>query len=455
MTSNTASPAGTIPNAPGALPFIGHSAALARHPLRFLSSMANAGDLLQVRLGPFRTIAVCNPDIARQVFRNDRVFDKGGPMFDLIKEVTGHRAMVVMEHAEHRPRRRMVQPAFHHARFPAYAEVILDQVDAVMGSWREGESIDLYEQSKLITSRVGLLTMFSYMQPDWLLKRALRDSITIMEGVFRRIITPSALNRIPTLGNLRYNRANARLRAVVDEIIDEYRRHDVDRGDMLSVLLKAESEQQAGVQGRTAVSNTDVHDEVTVFFLAAMDTTAASLAWTLTEMMRRPEVYQRLRSELAAELGGERVSLADLPRLKYMAQVAAESLRLHPPVWLLTRNVTADTELAGHTVKAGSAILLSPYVLHQREDMFPDAGRFDPDRWAEPGMTSRIRDALMPFGSGPRKCIGEVFGMTELLLALARIVPTWELGSRGSEPRSSVSFVLSPRNSRATLRRIA
>ncbi|MCS7477935.1 cytochrome P450 [Umezawaea endophytica] len=441
-----------IPRAPGAVPLLGHSGALLRDPLLFLRSTANAGDLLRVDLGPFKTIAVCDPELARHVFRHDRVFDKGGPMFDLIKEVTGHRSMVVMDRDSHRTRRRMVQPAFHSARFPEYTRVILDQVDTVMDSWHDGDRIDLYEQMKLVTARVGLLTMFSHMQPEWIISRTLRDSITIMNGVFRRIVTPSALNRLPTAGNLRYQRANARLRVVVDRIVDEYRRHGVNRGDLLSVLLNAESD---GTPDGTSppITNTDVHDEVTVFFLAAMDTTAASLAWTMTELMRRPEVYRRVREEMDVVLAGRRASADDLPRLRYTGQVIAESLRLHPPVWLLTRNATVDTELAGHPVEAGSAILLSPYLLHQREDAFPEAGSFDPDRWAE--QAKQDRDSLLAFGFGPRKCIGDVFAVTEMTLALARIIPTWDLEpDHCVEVRSSASFVLSPRRSTATLKRI-
>ena len=444
----------TIPKAPGSLPFLGHSAALMADPLRFLRSVANAGPLQRVHLGPFKAIAVCDPELARQVFRNDRLFDKGGRIFDLIKEVTGYRSMVVMDRDHHRQRRRIVQPAFHPARFPEYAEVMLDQIDTVMDSWSDGERIDLYEQMKLVTARVGLLTMFSYMQPEWIISRTLHDSITVMNGVFRRIISPPALNRLPTRGNLRYRRANARLRVVVDRIIDEYREHGVNRGDLLSALLNAEdAPSEAGTS--TKIGNTDVHDEVTVFFLAAMDTTAASVAWALTELMHSPEIYQRVRAEMETVLGGRRVSMADLPRLTYTAQVVRETLRLHPAVWLLTRNVTADTTLDGHQVRAGSEILVSPYLLHQREEAFPDAQRFDPDRWAQPGPGKQTQDAHVPFGVGPRKCIGETFAMTEIFLALARIVPTWELKPRRmTRAPSSISFVLSPRKSVAAVRRI-
>lgn len=447
----------SIPKAPGSLPFLGHSVSLIRDPVRFLKSTANAGDLLAVHLGPFKTIAVCDPELARSVFRNDRVFDKGGPVFDLLTEVIGHRSMVVMDRDRHRTRRRMVQPAFRPARHPEYADVMVDQLDAVMASWKEGARIDLYEEMKQVTARVGLLTMFSYMQPDWILSRTLRDSITIMNGIFRRIVTPSALNRLPTPGNLRYNRANARLKEVVERIVDEYRRHDVDRGDLLSVLINAQSDPatEAGGAPTTAITNTDVHDEVTVFLLAAMDTTAAALAWTLTELMHHPDLLSRLRQELTAELGGERVTLTDLPRLKFTTQVVQESLRLHPPVWLLTRNVTADTELAGYSIAAGSDLLVSPYIVHQREEVFPDQERFDPDRWAQPHLTKQARDSYMPFGSGPRKCIGEDFGMIEILLALSHIIPAWELEPRPGVPvRSTVSFVLSPRKSTAVLTRI-
>jgi pentalenene oxygenase len=348
-----------------------------------------------------------------------------------------------------------VQPAFHPARFPAYADVIRGQVDAVLDTWHDGQRIDLFAEMKVITARIGLLTMFTYMQPDWVLSQALRDSIVVMDGLFRRIVAPSFVNRLPTPDNLRFNRANARLRTVVDRIIDEYRRHGVNCGDMLSSMLNVEEcSSSAGITAEE-ITNTDVHDEVTVFFLAAMDTTAAALAWTLTELMRHPDVRDRLLREFDSVLAGRPAGLDDLPKLTLTNQVAHEILRLHPPVWLLTRIVTTDTELAGRPVKAGTTLFISPYVVHQREEVFAHPGRFDPDRWAEPNLTRQARSSLMPFGFGARKCIGSVFGMTELTLALTRIIPRWHLEPDPRDTaRSSTSFVLSPRRSRARLRRI-
>ncbi|GGO93382.1 cytochrome P450 [Wenjunlia tyrosinilytica] len=446
----------SIPTAPGSRPLLGHGGALLRDPLRFLSSLPEIGDLVRVNVGPFEWIAVCDPDLMLHVFRDDRTFDKGGLLFDRIKEVTGPRALAVMEHADHRTRRRIVQPAFHPSQFTAYSQVITQQVSAVMDSWRDGQYLDLFSEMKLITARAGLLTMFSYMQPDLVLSQALDDTIVVMDSLFRRTVAPTLLNNMPLPANIRYNRANQRIRDLVDRIIHEYRSHGVNCGDLMSVLLNLGDADSSAPGADEGISNADIYDEVTVFFLAVMETTAALLSWTLTEVAQRRHIHERLRQEVDDVLAGKPPELKDLPDLKFTVQTLQESLRLHPPVWMLTRNVTADTELLGRKIAAGSTIMLSPYILHQRADIFPDPGRFNPDRWLKESVTKRPRNALLPFGHGARKCIGDVFGMTEAALVLASIISGWDLVPHPTHRgRASISFVLSPRRSlvRITARR--
>lgn len=444
----TAKSSSSISTAPGRIPFIGHATALLRQPLSFLSTVGNDNDLVRIDIGPFKTIAVCDPRLAKHVFQQDRVFDKGGRFYDLVKEVTGTRSMVVMAYDDHRSRRQLVQPAFHSSRFGSYAQVMTEQVDAVTTSWRSEQVIDLFAEMKLLTARVGLLTMFTYMPPQWLLDQALDDSISLMDGLFKRIVAPSFVNRFPIPENIRFNRANARLRKVMDYIIEQYRLHNVDCGDMLSSLLKSPDEDRV-----SAVTNTDIQDEVTVFFLASMETTASLLAWTFTELLRHPSSMDRLRHELDTVLSGRRATLADLPKLTFTRQVLVENLRLHPPVWMFTRIATQDTELADHFIPAGTTILLSPYIFHHRENVFPDADLFDPDRWAESRLTKDAYDAFMPFGFGARRCIGEEFSMTEAMLAVAHILQVWHMTAESQLGRTALSFVLSPRDSLARVTR--
>jgi cytochrome P450 len=438
----------SIPVAPGSRPLIGHGGKLLRDPLRFLSSLADIGGLVGIKIGSFEGIAVCDPSLALDVFRDDETFDKGGQLFDRLKEVTGPGALPIMDHADHRARRRLVQPAFHSSRIPAYAGIMAEQVGTVMDSWSDGQYIDAFYDMKLISARIGLLSMFTYMQPDFVLSRALEDSIELMDGLFRRAVAPSLVNKMPIPGNLRYNHANKRLRSVVGRIIDEYRSHGVNCGDLLSFLLAGDGSEPPAADAIEKVSDSDIYDEVTAFFLAALETTAALLAWTLTEVVQQRDIYERLRLEVDEVLAGKPAKWEDVPNLEFTRQTLQESLRLHPPVWLLTRNVTMDTELLGCQIVAGSTMILSPYIIHQNADIFPDPGRFDPDRWLKPNVTKRTRNALLPFGYGPRKCMGDVFGMTEAVLALASVISRWDLEPHPtSRGRASVSFVLSPRKS--------
>ena len=151
---------GAIPAAPGGWPLLGHVVPLLTAPLAFVNSLPSLGDLVQIRLGPMKAVVVCDPELTRQVLVHDQVFDKGGPMYERARELVGD-GLGTCPHSRHRRQRRLTQPAFHHARLPAYARTMTEQINTVTGGWRDGQVLDVLAEMQALTTRVMLATMFS------------------------------------------------------------------------------------------------------------------------------------------------------------------------------------------------------------------------------------------------------------------------------------------------------
>ncbi|GAA5188727.1 cytochrome P450 [Rugosimonospora acidiphila] len=435
--------------APGALPVFGHVLPLLRDPLAFLASLPASGDLARIRIGPFSAVVVCDPELTRQVLRDDASFDKGGPLFDRAREIAGG-GVATCPHGQHRRQRSLVQPAFHHDRIPGYAQTMTAQIAAVAGSWRDGQVLDIPAETLKITMGAGVETMFSGELPPTALRETLDDLATVFAGMYRRAIMPPAFNRLPTPANRRYHQARTRLRHTIDALIAERRAHPADRGDLLSALLTARDVDGDG----GGLAEAEISDQVITFFLGGPESTANALAWALHLVAQHPHVEERLYAELDSVLAGALPTLDHLPRLALTGRIITETLRLYPPLWMLTRVTTAPVQLGDHRLPANTTLVYSPYLLHHRGDLFEDPERFDPERWDGDHRPSR-RGAFIPFGSGPRRCVGDQFGITMATLSLAAITARWRLQSLPSHPpRPTAALTLRPRGlqMRATVR---
>lgn len=430
-----------VPVAPRALPLLGHLPSLVRDPLGFFRSLPESGDLVQIRLGPARALVVCDPGLTWQVLSHDRLFDKGGLFIERARDVFGD-GLGTCPHSLHRRQRRLAQPAFHHQRMPAYAQVMIDQITEVTDAWRPGQALDVLAETTAITSTVTSATMFADTLSPEMREQALADLTVVLSGIIQQMVLPAPANRLPTPGLLRYRRASARLRETLREVISTRRASPADHGDLLSALLAARDIVEDG----NGLSDSEVLDEAVSFFFAATDTTASTLAWALHLLSQHPGIRASLYAEVDSVLAGRAVSYDDVPKLELTRRIITETLRLWPAGWMFTRITTDGTELGGFPIPADTTLVYSPYLIHHHPGCYDEPDRFDPDRWLPERRGTVARHAYIPFGGGARKCIGEDFGLTQATLALAAITSRWNLRAvPGRHVQPSVAAVIRPK----------
>ncbi|MEU1814105.1 cytochrome P450 [Streptomyces roseifaciens] len=427
--------------APGALPLVGHAWPLMRRPLDFLRSLPAHGDLVEIRLGSVPAYVPCHPDLLRQVLFDDRTFDKGGAFFTRFRDVVGN-GLGSCEHRDHRRQRRLVQPSFHRTRLEGYAEVMADEAARLSASWSGGRVVDVFPAMFGLALRTVTRTLFSAHLAEEEVAR-LQDSFRVaLGGLFRRMFVPGPVQRLPLPANRRYARALADLHGTVDRLVTAYRRGGQDHGDLLSTLIAAREE-----DGRGGLTDAEIHDQVTTMVFGGSETVAATLTWSLYALARHPEAARELHAELDAVLGDRAVTPADLPHLPRTGQVVTESLRLYPPAWLFTRVTTAPVELAGRRLPPGTTIVVSPPVVHHSPAVHLCPAEFRPARWPADQPGRPPRDGFAIFGVGARKCVGDVYAMTEATLTLATLCHRWRMEcAPGTDARPRpLSTVQSPR----------
>jgi cytochrome P450 len=205
----------------------------------------------------------------------------------------------------------------------------------------------------------------------------------------------------------------ARLTAIIDPLIDARRRAGVDTGDVLSALLAAHDEDGA------PLDDEQIREELRTALAAGFETTFDTLFWSLYLLARHPAEEERLHAEVDAL--GHAPTFGDLGSLPFTRMVIEEALRLYPPVVWLARVAAADDEIGGFTIPAGGSVVFSMYVTHRHPDFWERPDAFEPDRFGPERAATRVRGAYLPFGLGPRRCIGERLALMETTLALAGI----------------------------------
>jgi cytochrome P450 len=428
----------SIPGAPGRLPVLGHLVALARNPFRFLESLRTVGEIVRVDAGNWPVYMVTTPKLVREALVTRAGSLARGRIYDRARILFGD-GLATSEGSFHRQRRRLVQPAFHQQRIAGYADAMRRHTDALIASWEPGQRVAIDRVMHELTLRIVADALFSVDVDSTSIAEVQQHVPTIMRGIAARMLTPRYLDRWPIPSNIRFDAASARLRAVVMELIASRRRSNREREDLLSVLLAAQDTDRD-----ETMSDAQVCDEVISLLIAGTETPATTLSWAFHALAARPEVEQRLHSEVDSVAGGLLIDADKIGKLEYTGRVLNEVLRLHP-VLVFTRRATSETQIGGWRIPAGTEIAYSPYALHRDPEVYPDPTRFDPDRWL-PGRAADLAPRTFnPFGAGHHKCIGDSFAWTEMNIVVASIARHWRLRlAAGHSVREAIAEVPRP-----------
>ena len=408
-----------LPSGPHARGLLGDMPAFRRDPLDYLLRCAQEyGDVVALRFGPRRVFLLNNPDdIEEALVTQHRSLSKG-PALRRSTPLFGN-GLLTSEGDFWRRQRKLAQPAFHRDRIADYARVMVEETEQRIAGWQDGETLDIHHEMMQLTMPIALKTLFgSALEQPARVSQALEMAQNNFARWIHYITMLPAWAPTPSVPGLA--RAIRDLDAIVYKLIAERRASGEDRGDLLSMLLRVQDEEDGAT-----MTDKQLRDEVLTLFLAGHDTTALTLTWALYLIARHPQAEAKARGELQASLGYRVPTAADRPNLKYVEQVIQETMRLYPPAWTIGRSVVQACAIGSRQYEEGSTLIMSQWVVHHDARWFADPNAFMPERWEGDFAKTLPRFAYFPFGGGPRVCIGNTFALMETTLILAAILQRW------------------------------
>ena len=389
------------------------------------------GDLVSFQAGPTTAVFVNQPEGVRHILQdNARNYSKDTVQYNALSSITG-RGLLTSDGDLWFRQRRLEQPAFSRPRLAALDTFVVPAVQRLLDHWETHlptrQSIDVDQHMMQVTLEIVGKALFSIDLSSQ--APALTSAVlTTLDHIVHRARNPISLPAfLPTRRNLRFRAALSTLDAAVYDLMAARQEAGDPGDDMLGMLMKARDEETG-----QPMSERQVRDEVITLLIAGHETVASALTWTFHLLAANPDARQRLENEVHSVLGGRLPTTADLPNLPYTGWVFSEALRLYPPAWLITRKALAEDQISGHTLAPGTLIILSPYVLQRAPAYWPEPERFLPERFEPSTEKARPRYAYIPFGGGPRLCIGSNFAQIEAQLILALVAQRFRLESDAS-----------------------
>lgn len=393
-------------------------------PLSFLVEVSERyGDLVAFPVPGAPALLLNDPaDVRRVLQTSARHWGKQTVQYAALARVTGP-GLLASSEASWIEHRRLAAPAFHHHRLEAVGDQVRAAADAAItarlgacssAAGSSGASVDV----AALTHRIGLdavgRALFSADLSDQAqrLLDATSDAARLVVRLGRSVMPTAA--RAPTPTNLRLRRTRRRLDEISAEIVEQRRARGRSSAagshgeDLLGLLLDSD------------LTDAEIRHELVTMVIAGHETVAAALAWTLMLLAEDQPAQDRLRAELASHPGPVPM-LGHRDRLPWTRAVVDEALRLFPPAWALSRRSHQADVIGGREVPAGTMVVVSPWLLHRRDDSWPDPLAFRPERFLDPAAG---RSGYLPFGQGPRLCIGREFALGEMVLVLSRLLAT-------------------------------
>ena len=410
------------------MPSVLQAVGWAERPLPFMERCQKRyGDIFTLRIRHAGTwVFLCDPEDVKLVFTADPELLGVGEANSLLGPILGSRSVMLLEEPEHMAHRKRMLPSFHGPLMERYADITTAVARREVASWPVGEPFALWPRMQDITLGVIMRVVFGELDTDHLRRlRELLRELTEWMNVPRRLTLLAAIGPRSMVRNPKFR---TMMSAVEGAVLEEVRRrrHEPDsraREDVVAMLERAHHEDGSPLSDR------ELRDELITLLIDGP--TSTSLAWAFERLLRHPDKLARLREEVRA--GAEGV---------YMDAVLKETLRLCPPVPVLVRRLLAPMRLGGYTVPAGATVAPCAYLMHRREEIYPQPRSFKPERFLErPAGTY----TWIPFGGGVRRCLAASFALLEMRQVMQTVLGEVDLRpvEQRSErvARSSIAFV--------------
>jgi cytochrome P450 len=358
------------------------------------------------------------------------------------------RGLLTSEGETWRRHRRIMAPSFDPRSVAGYAPVMTAVTEELLAQWdalAEPRETDVAAAMMHATLHIISRAMFSSDSDE------IVDTVESGVNRYQNTVRPSLLDLLHVPLWLARILAPKRTEGILDEFDAKVDRLLIERGrksdaedeakdepkhepnhepqDLLARLLAARDSEGGG-----AMTAQEVRDQVVTIFMAGHETTSQALSWTWYLLAQHPDAERKLHDELAGVLGGRTPRYEDIADLRYTRMVIEESMRLYPPAHTIGRQPVGPDEVLGHRIPAGAEVLIMPWLLHRKPSLWENPGRFEPERFEPARAAARPRFAYIPFGAGPRICIGAAFAMTEAVLILATIAQRYRLRLKPGHP---------------------
>jgi cytochrome P450 len=422
----------TLPPGPKARWITGHLRDFRADPLDFLARCAREhGDFVPLRIGFRKILLVSDPVAIEEVLlTKSRNFIKHFGL-QMTRQLLGN-GLLTSEGDFWLRQRRLAQPAFHRDRIHEYGHVMIDHTRAMLAGWHNRDCRDLVAEMMGLTLRIAAKTLFDADESGGdaaVVREQLGKSLRLFNARFSSLIRfPLGW---PTPRNLKMRAVGRRLNEIIYKYIRRRRQEGVTgRSDLLSLLLHARDVEGDG----TGMTDAQLRDEVMTLFLAGQETTALALSWGWYLLCQHPAVEERLIAEIRNVLADRPLTVDDVPRLKYAEAVILESMRLHPPAYVLGREAIRDVTVGGYAVAKGWTVFMAQSVVQRDPRWWDKPDEFRPGRWLDGSTKDLPKYAYFPFGGGPRICIGNTFAMMETVIVLAEVVRRFHFERTSNEP---------------------
>ncbi len=405
-------------------PFIGNLPEFARDPIKFVTRLQrDYGDVAAFSLMGTKSVLVSDPkEVDRVLLETGKRYDNGKNGGSVTQETILGNGLVTSEGDFWKRQRKLIAPAFHHQNIKQYADLIVDCTQDMVETWQNDSVRDVHQDMMTLTQRIIMKALFDVDVRDNA-SEASEAFNAMMHSMGAELKGPEAILPafVPTPSRTKMKQGVEYINSLLLDIIEKRRSDSTAKRDLLTMLMDARDDDDQ------PMSTVQLLDEIRTLYLAGHETTATTLSWAWLLLSQNPQAYAKLEAEVASVLNGRAPTADDVQQLVYCNAVIKESLRSYPVAWITRRVALEDVEIGGYQIEKGTSVFLSPWVVHHDARWFPQPDAFLPERWLKDKAELPPREAYLPFGGGPRICIGNGFAMMESTLILAAVLQHYHI----------------------------